>query len=120
MASWMKHVLGLLLPVAVAAGLMASAPKQDAPEWVISVSALCVVVAIAYGSIIFFRWMDARQNHSKVALFLIVGGSAAMLGGWAYENALLAAFGGLVNVAVGVFLIGTFGRWANTLKRPHD
>lgn len=120
MASWMKHVLGLLLPVTVAAGLMASAPKQDAPDWIISVSALCAVVAIVYGYVVFDQWMAARQNHSKVALSLFVGGSTAMLGGWAYGNALLLAFGGLVNVAVGVFLTGAFGRWANKLQRPHD
>jgi FtsH-binding integral membrane protein len=76
MASWMKHVLGLLLPTAVAVGLMASAPKQDAPDWIISVSALCVVVAIVYCYVVFSRWMTARQNHSKVALSLFVGGSA--------------------------------------------
>ena len=120
MASWMKHVLGLLIPVAVATGLMASAPKQDAPDWIISVSARCAVVAIVYCNVVFARWMAARQNHSIIALSLFVGGSVAMLGGWAYENAMLAAFGGLVNVAVGVFLTGAFGRWANELKPPHD
>ena len=117
MTAWWKHVFGLWLPAVVAVALMVLAPEQNAPDWMIAISAICAVIAIGYLYIIFDRWMTASQNHTKVAAFIFVAGSLALLSGIICSSPALVALGGLLNVAIGIFLTGAFGRWADRLRQ---
>ena len=117
MTAWWKHVFGLWLPAVVAVALMVLAPEQNAPDWMIAISAICAVIAIGYLYIIFDRWMTASRNHTKVAAFIFVAGLLALLCGIISSSSLLVALGGLLNVAVGVFLMGALERWADRLRQ---
>ncbi|GAO39841.1 hypothetical protein SCH01S_39_01260 [Sphingomonas changbaiensis NBRC 104936] len=117
MTLWQRHALFFALPTIIATTLMLAASNYGAPDGLINVSAVCVVVAIGYASLSFSRWLRARRAHSKAAIWLSVVGIVGFVAGLATRQPVLTALGGLTNVAVGVYLAGFFARWSERLKQ---
>jgi xanthine/uracil permease len=117
MTLWQKHVVFFALPIAVATTLMLAAPTHNTPDWLIQVSAACVVVAIAYAYLAIDIWAKKERAYSRLALSLIVIGTVAFMAGITSRQPVLAACGGLINAGVGVYLTGLLARWSDRLKQ---
>jgi hypothetical protein len=116
MQDWQKHALGFVFPLAISAAVLALAP-ENAPEWMIVVGATGIIIAITYSFLGFGQWMQRHQNHTRVSAALIALTFLGPILAIAFKAPAALLTLGLGPVAVGVFLMGYFGRMQGNLKR---
>lgn len=96
MTQWQKHLLGLVLPLAVSATTFAFAPEYDAPQWMINVSAGGIIIAIGYAVFLYSRLASRGGDYFIAPAVMFVTGAAGVLVGLTQHSPVLAALGGLV------------------------
>ena len=111
MTPWQKHVLGLVLPLAVSATILAFAPEYDAPEWMINVSAAGIIIAIGYAVYLYGRIARRGGNYLIAPALVFAIGVAGWLVGLTYESAALA-LGGLLPLSGIMLAVGFLHRRA--------
>lgn len=117
MQQWQKHVLGLVLPLAVGATTLALAPEYDAPDWMINVSAGGIGVAIVYAVFLYVGLARRGGNFVVAPLVMAVIGCAGWLVGQLQNSMALVALGGLVPLSGMMLAIGYLHRRSGQAER---
>ena len=115
-----KHVLGLVLPLAVSSIVLALAPEYDAPDWMITLSVAGIIIALAYGYVQVEFWMRRHRDHTVVSVALLAVGLLGWVLGVALGSLVLQALLGLVPVAMAVLLSGFLARRMDGPQLPPE